>query len=404
MPLFEYKALSDTGTLIVNTVEAASSSVVAEQLERLGYMPIRISEKRQSLLTNLALFKKNPKVKRDDIIIFTRQLVTLLRAGVPLLSTLEALAEQSANPGMKAVINAIHADVEGGTSFSEALSKHPRIFEELYVNSIKAGEVGGALDEVLERLAFLMEHDRETRARVKAAMRYPIIVVVSLCIAFVVLIMLVVPKFIAMFKKVGVELPLPTRILIGIHYTLQHYWWLMLGVIGVAAFAFRRWIKTERGRYHWDHFKLNAPIFGNLVLKTSMSRFTRMFETMNSSGLPILQTLDVVARTVGNAVVAKEIEKASLGIRKGEGIALPLKQSKFFPPMVIRMIAIGEQSGSLDEMLLNVSKHYDMEVDYAVKNLTSMIEPVLTVALGFVVLFLALSIFLPMWDLTKMVK
>lgn len=402
MPNFEYKAIDASGSEVTEVMEAQDSAAVAEHLDKLGYLPLRIKQRSKS--SNLQLFSNRKKLKQAEIIVFTRQLVTLLRAGVPLLSCLEALVEQTESETLKEIIQKIYVDIESGLSLSDALKKYPRGFSELYVNSIKAGELGGALDEVLERLTQLMEHEQETKARVKSAMRYPIIVIVTLVLAFVALIMLVVPNFIKLFDKMGVELPLPTRLLIGFHSLMVNYWYLLIVGIAAVVFAFLKYIKSEKGAYQWDLFKINAPVFGNLNLKTAMSRFTRMFETLNSSGLPILQTLDITAKTVGNVVIGKEIEKAAQGILQGEGLAAPLGESKIFPPMVIRMISIGEQSGSLDEMLMNVSKHYDAEVDYAVKNLTSMIEPILTVGVGAIVLFLALAIFLPMWDLTKIAK
>ncbi|HHL73593.1 MAG TPA: type II secretion system F family protein [Bacteroidetes bacterium] len=403
MPAFSYKALNPSGMIVEDVLEAPHAGAVADKLESLGFHPIKIS-RASGMGGGFELPGTKPAVKTNDIIVFTRQLTTLLRAGVPLLSCLDALTEQADNPAMREIISKIYVDIESGISFSEALAKHPKVFEEMYINTIRAGEMGGALDDVLTRLADLLEYDRETKARIKAAMRYPVIVIVSIIVAVLSLMMFVVPKFIDMFQKLGVELPLPTRILIGMHAGLTEYWYIILTVLTVAGVAFKFWSKTDNGRYQWDYVKLKLPVFGNLLMKSSMSRFTRMFETLNRSGLPILQTLEIVARTVGNEVVGREIEKASLGIRKGEGIAVPLKQSKLFPPMVVRMIAIGEQSGSLDEMLMNISKHYDTEVDYAVKNLTSMIEPIITVALGVIVLFLALAIFLPMWDMTKIAQ
>jgi type II secretory pathway component PulF len=399
MPVFDYKAVTETGATIEDTMEAPNQAAVADKLQKLGYTPLRITPQRQGAL-QVDLFG-GKKVKLDEVIVFTRQLVTLLRAGVPLLSCLEALVEQIDSEGMQEVISEIYVDIESGKSFSEALSRHPKVFSELYVNSIRAGEAGGALDDILMRLATLMEHEKETRTRIKKAMRYPIIVVISLVIAFLVLMMLVVPKFVEMFIQVGVELPLPTRMLIGLHAILQSYWYILLGVLIVAGVALKKYIATEQGRYKWDKLMLSLPVLGNLTLKNAMSRFAKMFETLNSSGLPILQTLEIVAKTVGNVVVGTEIEKATLGIRKGEGLSTPLKQSSLFPPMVVRMIAIGEQSGALDEMLKNISQHYDMEVENAVDGLTSMIEPMLTVVLGVVVLFMALAIFLPMWNLTQ---
>ena len=401
MPVFQYKAMSASGGVVQDELEAPNPAAVAEKLESLGYIPLNISRKKGG---SSKLFEKKPRVKDNDIIVFTRQLVTLLKAGVPLLSALEALSEQTDNPVMREVIGKIYIDIESGISLSEALAKHPTVFEDMYVNSIRAGEMGGALDDVLLRLADLIEYDRETRSRIKSAMRYPIIVVVSLIVAVIALMMLVVPKFIDMFTQMNIELPLPTRILITIYEAMNNYWYVGIALIALMIIAFKLWVKTANGRLIWDSVKLKLPIFGPLLMKSYMSRFTRMFETLNRSGLPILQTLEIVSRTVGNAAIGREIEKATIGIRRGDGIAMPLKQSKLFPPMVVRMIAIGEQSGSLDEMLHNISEHYEMEVEYAVKGLTSMIEPILTVGLGVIVLFLALAIFLPMWDMTKIAQ
>ncbi len=402
MPSFEYKAIDASGSQISDVIEAKDTQEVTDHLDRRGCLPLQIKQKGKG--SDFQLFSKHKKLKQADIIVFTRQLVTLLRAGVPLLSCLAALVEQTDSEALKEIIHKIYIDIESGLSLSDALRKHPKDFSEIYVNSISAGEMGGALDEVLQRLTELMEHDEETSSRVKSAMRYPIIVVVTLALAFIALMLLVVPNFISLFDKMGLDLPLPTRLLIGFHSILTNYWYLLISGIAVAGFAFVKYIKSEKGAFQWDKFQLDAPVFGNLNLKNAMSRFTKMFETLNSSGLPILQTLDITSKTVGNIVIGKEIEKAAQGVMQGAGIAGPLSEGKIFPPMVIRMISIGEQSGSLDEMLLNVSKHYDVEVDHAVKNLTSMIEPILTVGVGAIVLFLALAIFLPMWDLTKVAQ
>jgi type II secretory pathway component PulF len=402
MPIFEFKAITAAGAEVTETMEAADAHRVAEHLDKLGYLPVRIREKKG--LNEIQIFSKKKKIRRDELIVFTKQLVTLLKAGVPLLSSLEAMVEQAENEALQEIIQKIYVDIESGLSFSAALGRHPKTFSELYVNSIKAGEMGGALDDVLERLALLMEHDQQTKSRIKSAVRYPIIVVVSLVLAFTALMLLVVPKFINLFEKLNVDLPLPTRLLIGFYTAVTSYWYLVIGGLVILAAAFFKFIKTEKGAYQWDMFKISVPVLGPLTLKTAMSRFTRMFETLNSSGLPILQTLEISAKTVGNLVVGKEIEKAAQGILQGQGIAGPLSQGKIFPPMVIKMISIGEQSGSLDEMLMNISSHYDTEVDYAVKNLTSMIEPILTVGVGVIVLFLALAIFMPMWDLTKLAQ
>ena len=402
MPTFEYKAIKPDGSEITEVMEAKDSDAVTGYLDKLGYLPLKIKQAGGGI--NLKLFSNKRKLNDAEVIVFTRQLVTLLRAGVPLLSCLDALVAQSDSEGLKEIIQKVYVDIESGLSLSDAFKRHPKEFSELYIHSIKAGEIGGALDDVLERLVELMEHELEVNARIKGAMRYPIIVVVSLVLAFIALMMLVVPNFIDLFDKMGIELPLPTRLLIGFHYLLSNYWYLLIAGVSAIAFGFSKYIKTEKGALLWAQFMITVPVFGDLNLKTAMSRFTRMFETLNSSGLPILQTLDITAKTVGNLVIGKEIEKAALGVLQGAGLAAPLAEGKIFPPMVIQMISIGEQSGSLDTMLLNVSKHYDIEVEYAVKNLTSMIEPILTVGVGVIVLFLALAIFLPMWDLTTLAK
>ena len=403
MAVYQYKAVTATGEIVEKSMEAASPANVFESLERSGMTPLKITEVKAKSSQSLSAFGQK-KVKLDDLVLFTKQLVTLLKAGVPLLSALEALYEQTEHPTLKEVISELYRDVEGGQSLSDAMAKHPKVFPALYVSSIRAGEASGAMEQVLSRMATLLEHDKETRAKLKSAMRYPIIVISSLGIAFLVLMTFVVPRFVDMFLQAGMELPLPTRILIAMSNALQQYG--IYGFFGFVALivAFKQYIKTRTGRYQWDKFKLNLPIIGNLTLKVAMSRFARMFQTLNSSGMPILETLDILSETVGNEVVSRELQKVTLGVRRGEGIAEPLRRSKLFPPMVIRMVAIGEQSGSLDDMLLNISEHYDLEVDYAVKNLSTMIEPMLTVGLGIIVLFLALSIFLPMWNLTSLAR
>ena len=398
MPLFKYKAISPSGVVIQDTMEAESAQIVAEKLDKQGYLPLRISQGKIGKKLDIS------RVKLDEIIIFTRQLVTLLKAGIPLLSSLEALSEQTTSEKMKGIIREIYMDIEGGASLSEALAKHPRVFSRFYINSVRAGEASGSLDDVLERMGSTLQYEKERSSAVKSAMRYPLIVVIAICIAFVVMTTVVVPKFIPIFSKFGAELPLPTRILMGVSSFIKKYWYVLLSGLGGLSLGFMNYIKTDRGRYQWDSLKLKLPAIGPLVLKTSMSRFARMFETLNKSGLPILQTLDIVSKTVGNVVVGREVEKAIRGVRKGEGIAKPLKESKLFTPMVVRMIAIGEQSGSLDQMLASIAEHYDLEVDYALKKLTSMIEPLLTVGIGAVVLLFALAIFLPMWDMLGIIR
>jgi len=402
MPLFEYKAINDLGKTITGTMEATYPGAVSEYLDSQNFVPIKIAEKKQTSL-NINLFSGKKKVKSEELINFTKQLVTLLKAGVPIISSLESLIEQTDNHTMKEILTQIYRDVEGGGNFSDALKKHPTVFSELYVNSVKAGETGGVLDQVLERLCMLMSYEQEIKAKVKGAIRYPIIVVCGIIIGFSVLMTVVVPKFVGLFASTGAQLPLPTKILIGISGFFKNYWWaLLIGTVAVVI-IFLNYIKTKKGKRNWDKTKLKIPIFGNLFLKTAMSRFAHMFETLNKSGLPILQTMEIVSKTIGNVVIAEALEKVGQGIEKGKGIAKPLQESKLFPPLVVRMIAVGEQSGSLDDMLKNVSEHYDTEVNYLIQNLVTMIEPVLTVTIGAIILLLALGIFLPMWEMMNAV-
>ncbi len=397
---FQFRAINDNGQFIEDVMEASSTGAVAEKLDSWGYVPLKIKETKES---TSKLFGSKEKVKIDDVVLFTRQLHTLLKAGVPLLSSLEALMDQGTNVAFQNVVQDIYLTIEGGRSFSDALSQHPTVFPKLYVSSIKAGELSGQLDDVLGRMAEVLEHEKNTRDKLKSAMRYPIIVVIALIIAFVVLIVLVVPRFASMFSQLGAQLPLPTRMLIATSKFLQHdLHFISLGVF-LAYMGFKRFIKTPKGRLWWDEQILKVPVFGDLMMKNALSRFSKMFETLNRSGLPILQTLEIVAETVGNEKIGQEVRKISDGVQRGEGIARPMRRSKIFPTLVVRMVAIGEQSGSMEEMLSTISNHYDLEVDYAIKNMTSMIEPMLTVVLGVFILFLALSIFLPMWNVMSLI-
>lgn len=413
MASFQYKAVTSTGQIVTNVLDAASEQAAIRELTQKGFRPIMVkpvggksiprvgASSAQAKTQGISFFQK--KVKPDELIMFTRQIMTLLRAGVPMLTALEALREQSTKT-FGEVINKIYVDVMAGKSFSQALDQHPHVFSKLYVNSVKAGEMSGSLDVVLERLVALIKHDQETKKRVKSALQYPIFVVCAMIVAFIVVMTKVVPNFAKLFEGLHVALPLPTRMLLGLSKFMQAYILYILGAIGVGLVIFRWYIGTPSGRFWWDRLKLKIPLIGDVILKSSMARFTHMFETLNRSGLPILQTLTTVAGAVGNVVIEKQIHQVALGVEKGEGISGSMRKSELFPAMVNRMIAIGEQSGSLDNMLNSIATHYDTEVEYAIKNLTGMIEPILTVVMGGAVVILALGIFLPMWNLVGAVK
>ncbi|MBN2030878.1 type II secretion system F family protein [bacterium] len=402
MPSFEFRAVSPTGQIVTEVLEAANEQVVSKEILRKGYRPISIKKRREAKGGGeLSLFK--PKIKTEEIVLFTKEMVTLLRAGVPMLTSLEALSSQSTK-AFGGILNKIYIDVMSGKSLSQALDQHPKIFSKLYVNSIHAGEMSGALDEVLERMAGVLQHDEETRKKVKSAMRYPILVILAMVAAFIVVMTMVIPKFALIFGGLNVELPIFTQILLGLSEFIKQYILVIVGVFAVVIIGFQIYIKNSKGRVVWDGFKMKIPLIGNLVVKSSLARFTKMFETLNRSGLPIIQTLNTVAAAVGNMAIEKTIRQVATGVEGGQGIAGTMKKYTIFPPMVVRMISIGEQSGSLDDMLGSISNHFDMEVEYAIKGLTSMIEPMLTVVLGGAVTVMALGIFLPMWNLASAIQ
>lgn len=380
-----------------------SEGAVIARLNQLEYVPVSIKEV-ESSESFLHFFDRFTTIKFSELNMFTRQLATLQKAGLPLLLSLTALKDQTSNIKFKNLIGQISRDVEAGSSFSAALGKFPRLFNALYVNMIASGEASGRLDEILERLSYLGEYEEKTRQRVKAATRYPLIVVIAMIIAFFILTTLVIPRYAQIYSSFSTQLPLPTQILLGIHYCLTHFWWLViLFVIGLSV-GFRFFIHTFRGRWMWDNFKLRVPIFGPLALKLAISRFTRVTGTLMRSGIPLLKILDIASRSTGNMVVARAIEQIKNNITEGKGMTEPMKISGLFPPVVTQMVAVGEETGKLDQLLIHVSSYYDEEVEYMISNLTSLIEPLLIVFLGCCVLFMALGIFLPMWNLMSLFR
>lgn len=411
MPSFSYSAINEQGKEVSGSVEAADQNAAERMLESQDLMPLRVSQsdgKSKSAAKvaapTSASSGKRRKVNERDIIDFTKQLVTLLKAGVPILSSLETLAGQASNPVFAETLITVATDIAAGNDFSAALVKHPKVFSELYCNAVRAGEVGGVLDEVLTRLTAVMQRDYEIRKSVKGALRYPMIVVIGMGVAFLVLTSFVVPKFAKIFDQIDMELPLPTKLLMWLAAFLQNYWWALIIVVGAAIFALKKYLSTPKGEYWWDGTLLKLPIFGPLVMKTAMTRFTKMFETLSRSGLPILQIFEVVSRTIGNKVLGEALMKASEGIEHGRGVAVSLSETGLFPPLVVRMISVGEDSGAIDDMLANIGEYYDGEVESTVEGLTGMIEPILTVGMGAMVIVLALAIFLPMWNMMSMAQ
>jgi type II secretory pathway component PulF len=384
-------------------MEARGREAVAEQLSGQGFIPVQIEAQAQPLLRP-GLLPDFIRVKPQDLIVFSRQLSTLMSAGIPFMQSLATMEKQTENPRLQGTIGDLRRDIEAGGTFSDALAKHPKIFSRLYVSMIRAGETAGILDDILNRLAFLAEHDAETRARVKAAVRYPLIVVVAISLAFVFLVSFVIPKFATIFERFKTELPLPTRILIGINYVVQHYWYFLVPGVALLLWGLVRYAGTTQGRWHWDRLKLKLPVFGILFQKVALSRFARVFSVMQKSGLSMLLTLEIAGETVDNVVLARVMEEMRESLREGKGLHEPMEASGLFPPLVVQMMAVGEETGQIDTMMNKVSDYYDMDVEYALRNLSTMIEPILLLFVGGMVLLLALGIFMPMWNMLTLFK
>jgi MSHA biogenesis protein MshG len=403
MPNYQYKSRDKFGKEARGLMEGEDENSVAQKLIQMGFTPVSITEAREAI-RGPKFSGSSIRVKFSELNMFTRQMATLQKAGLPILLALSALREQTENKIFKEVISQISRDIESGLSLSGALEKYPLIFDPLYLNMVASGEASGKLDQVLERLASLREHDQSIRLRIKSATRYPLIVVIAIIVGFVVLTTLVIPRYAKIYAQYTTALPLPTQILLGINYAVTKLWWLLI-IAGVAAyFLFKQYINTKLGRFTWDSFKLKIPIFGPLFLKLSISRFTRITGTLMRSGIPILKILDISSGSTGNVVVSKAIQNIKNNVAEGKGMAEPMKISGLFPPIVTQMVAVGEETGKLDDLLIHVADYYDEQVDYTVNNLTSLIEPILIFVLGLAVLFMALGIFLPMWNLMSIFK
>ncbi len=398
MPSFTYTARALNGDLRTATIDAPSREEVIAQLKRQRLNVVKIDE------AAAAKKKTGGKISMRDIVIFTRQFSTMINAGLPLVQALDILAKQSENPALKDVTNAVVFDVESGHTVADALRKHPKAFSELYVNMVAAGEAGGILDTILMRLATFMEKNDALIRKVKGAMIYPGVIMSVAAIAIVVLLVFVIPVFENMFASVGLALPLPTRVVIGMSKFLKSFWWAVgLGIFGIATFL-KRYYATPNGRLMIDKLMLKAPILGDVLRKSAVSRFTRTLGTLIGSGVSILEGLEITAKTAGNRVISDAIMESRASIAGGETIAAPLQKSAVFPPMVISMIAVGEQTGGLDEMLSKIADFYDEEVDAAVSGLLSLMEPVMIVFLGVVVGGMVVAMYLPIFDMINAVQ
>lgn len=404
MPHFSYQAIDENGKTKSGVIDADSVDIAANLLAAKGFVPTSVEPKKEAGYGWLSLKGKSGKVPIQDLIIFTKQFRTMFKAGLPILSLLESLGNQTENANLRNAIKSIAKEIKDGATLYESFKKQSPIFSELYCSMIRAGEVSGALQEVLDRLLYIIEHEHTVKSNVKSALQYPKMVVIALGIAFFILLTFVIPKFVGIFQKAGIDLPLPTKICMFMYNVLANYWYLLIGGTAGLVILLKYLLKTEKGRFVKDSLLLKLPIIGPLYQKSAMARFASIFSILQSSGLQVLDSIDIVSRTIGNAAISREFDQIKGLMEEGQGISKPLKSARYFTPMVISMVAMGEESGTLDTMLHEVSVHYDDEVNYSVSKLSESITPILIVGLTVVVGFFALAIFMPMWDLTKIAK
>ena len=406
MANFKYKAITETGATDTGEIEADSAEKASTLLAAQGLIPVNVKEERQTLpgLKKGGLLERLSPIKAPELILFTKQFNTLIRAGVPMMSLLKVLEDQTEHPRLKRVLGEIHQDIKEGASLHEAFRRHPGVFSPLYCNMIKAGEASGALNEVLDRLTYIIDHEHKVKSDIKSAMMYPLIVVCFLFIAFIILLTGVIPRFVTIFQSAGLRLPLPTQICMLMYKGMVSYWYIGLSILAAVVIGLSYYLRTEQGKFVMYTLLMKIPVLGPLFVKSAISRFASIFSILQSSGVDILETMDILTDTIGNAAISRELGGIRERLAEGHGIAGPLSSAKYFTPMLINMVAIGEESGNLEEMLRDVAQHYDTEVEYAMKKLSESIGPVLTIGLAAVVGFFALAIFLPMWDMTLMAK
>jgi type IV pilus assembly protein PilC len=395
MSVFVWEGKLANGSIKKGEIEATDKAAAALILKRQRIVPTKLKAKPK----NISLFEQ--KIKTREIVIFTRQFSTMINAGLPLVQCLDILSSQQPNPSFKKVTSQIKGDVEGGSTFADALSKHPKVFDSLYVNLVAAGEVGGVLDTVLNRLAVYMEKNEALKNKVKGAMTYPIIV---LCVAFgvvAVLMIFVIPTFSDMFKQFGSSLPAPTQFIVNLSAFFRNFWWAMVGFI-IAFIVGFKWVRTqEKGRFYTDKMMLRLPVFGSLIRKVAVAKFTRTLGTMISSGVPIMDGLEITSKTAGNMIIENAIRTVRTAISEGRTMSDPLEQTGLFPGMVVQMIAVGEATGAMDQMLGKIADFYDEEVDTAVEALTSALEPMLMVFLGGIIGFVVVAMYLPIFKMAS---
>ena len=407
MAVFAYKGRNGRGDLVEGTLDGEDSSVIADQLMNIGVIPTEIKAFRSSVVVSSDSFGRIKKLLTEkpvsamDLQLFSRQMYTLLKAGVPIMRALAGLQESAQNPVFAAVIQDLRESLDSGRELSTALRRHPKVFSPFYVSMIQVGEMTGMLDQTFIRLYDHLEFERDMRERIKTAMRYPSFVIMAMAIAIVVINLFVIPAFAKVYAGFHAELPTVTKMLLGFSGFMVSYWMLMLAIVAGAILGFRFYINTLDGRYKWDKLKFKLPIAGDIIFKATLARFARSMALSFKSGMPILQGLNVVSMVVDNEFMRSRIEQMRDGVERGESILRTASATGVFNPVVLQMIAVGEETGDMDGLMFEIAGMYEREVEYEVKSLSAKIEPILIIVLGILVLILALGVFLPMWDLGK---
>ena len=406
MAVFAYRGRTASGELEQGTLEGEDSVAIANQLSKKGITPTEIKPSGKVSVaapSGASLWQtlNEKKIDAVELMLFSRQMYTLLKAGVPIMRALAGLQESAQNPAFSTVLQSLRESLDSGRELSAALRLHPKVFSNFYISMVQVGEMTGRLDETFMSLYGHLEFEKDMKERISSALRYPMFVMIAMALAIVVVNIFVIPAFAKVFSGFQTELPLMTRILMGFSSFMINYWVLLLALLIGVVTGFRKYINTVQGRYQWDKYKLELPIAGKIIFKSTLARFARSLALAFKSGIPILQGLSVVSLVVDNAYMRKQIEQMRDGVERGESILRTASASKIFNPTVLQMIAVGEETGDMDGLMFEVAGMYEREVEYEVKTLAQQIEPIMIVALGILVLILALGIFLPMWDLGK---
>ena len=402
---YQYKVRDTSGKLVQGSLEGDSQALVASKLRQMGYVPIAIEQKDASnLQKDITIPGLSDRVKLKDIAVFSRQFATMINSGLSLLRSLNILEEQTESKKLREVIGEVRADVEKGASLSQAIGRHPKVFNRLYVAMVRAGETGGVLDRVLLQLADIIEKQVELKRKIKSAMTYPVAVLCLVLLIVTAMLIFVVPTFETMYADMGGTLPLPTRILLSVSGFVTRFAPVIIVFEIAFVFLFKRWIQSDAGRAKWDAFKLRVPIFGKLVHKTALTRFSRTLAVLLRSGVPILESLEITSETVNNTVVARAVKETQEAVKRGESVAGPLQQHEVFPPMVVQMMAVGEETGQVDSMLEKVADFYDQEIEATVDALTSLLEPLLIVVMGGAVGAMVVALYMPMFNIINLVQ